>query len=76
MTFKKGGLTADQYLSSISKKVDEVRDVGIIVDNEELALFALDGLNFSYDAFVTTVTTTSGDISFSKFKGLLKAHKA
>lgn len=74
-TFKKGGLTADQYLVAISKKTDEVRDAKITVDDEKLALFALDGLDSSYDAFVAVVTTTSRDISFSEFKELLKAHE-
>lgn len=73
---KKGGLTADQYLTAISKKVDEVRDASISVEDEELALFALDGLDSSYEAFVTAVTATLGEISFSEFKGLLKAHEA
>lgn len=74
-TLKKGGLIAYQYLATISKKEDEVRDVVITVDDEELALFAFDSLDSSYNAFVTTVTTTSGDISFSEFKGVLKAHE-
>jgi len=48
----------------------------ISVDDEELMLFVLDGLDSSYDAFITTVTATSEDISISEFKGLLKAHEA
>lgn len=72
---KKGDLTANQYLATISRKVYEVHDAGITVDDEELALFTLDGLDSSYNAFVIAVTTTSGDIFFSKFKGLLKAHE-
>lgn len=72
---KKDDLTTDQYLVVISRKVDEVRDAGIVVDDEEIAPFVLNGLDSSYDAFVTAVTATSGDISFSKFKGLLKAHE-
>lgn len=70
---KKGGLLVDQYLAIISKKVDEVRDVGIVMDDEEIALFALNELHSLYDAFVTAIIATSRDISFSKFKGLLKA---
>lgn len=73
---KKGELTTDQYLTVISKKVDEVRDVRIVIEDEELALFALDELDSSYDAFVTAVTATKGEISFSEFKGLLKGHEA
>lgn len=46
------------------------------MDDEELVLFALDGLDSSYDAFVTIVTATLGDISFFEFNGLLKAHEA
>lgn len=72
---KKGGLIANQYLIAISQKADEVRDVGISIDDEELALFALDDLDSSYDAFVMTITGTMGEISFFEFKGLLRAHK-
>lgn len=60
----------------ISKKVDEVRYAGIVIEEEKLALFALDGLDASYDAFVIAIMATKGEISFSKFKGLLKGHEA
>lgn len=69
-TFKKGGLTTNQYLVAISKKADEVRE------DKELVLFELDGLDSSYDAFVIKISVTLGDILFSEFKGLLKAHEA
>lgn len=72
---KKGGLTADQYLVAISRKAYKIGDAGISIGDDELALFALDNLNSSYDAFVMAITATSGDISFSEFKGLLKAHE-
>lgn len=72
----KGGLTPEQYLGVISKKIDEVRDAGITINDEELALFAMDDLDSSYDAFVTVITATAGDISFAEFKGLLRAHDA
>lgn len=72
---KKGEMNADQYLAAILKKVDEVRDAGIVIEDEDLALFALDGLHSSYDAFVTAITATKGEISFSEFKGLLKGHE-
>lgn len=72
---KKGGLSVDQYIAAISKKADEVRDAGIFIEDEELTLFALDDLDSSYDAFVTAVTATTKDLSFSEFKGLLKAHE-
>lgn len=66
----------DQYLAAISKKADEVRDTGINIKDEELVLFALDGLDSSYDTFVTVITATTRDISFSEFKGLLKARES
>lgn len=73
---RKDGLTAEQYLVAISQKADEVRAEGITVEDEELALFTMDGLDSSYDAFVTKVTTSTGDISFTEFKGLLRAHES
>lgn len=72
---KKRGLSINQYLAALSKKADEVRDANIYIEDEELALFALDGLDSSYDAFVIAITATAGDLSFSEFKGLLKAHE-
>lgn len=33
-TFKKDGLTTNQYLAPISKKADEVKDAGIVVEDE------------------------------------------
>lgn len=74
-TFKKGSLTTDQYFAIILKKAGEIRDVGIEIEDEELALFSLDGLDSSYDVFVTAITTSFDDLSFSEFKGLLKAHE-
>lgn len=73
---KKGELTTDQYLAAVSQKVDEVRDAGITIEDKELSLFAMDDLDSSYDAFVTIVTATKGDISFAEFKGLLQSFEA
>lgn len=74
-TFKKDGLSADEYLAALSKKADEVRDAGISMDDGELTLIALDGLDASYDAFVTAVTASAGDLTFAEFKGLLRANE-
>lgn len=69
---KKGGMFVDKYLATVSKKlVDEVRDNGLKIEDSELALITLDGLDNSYDTFVTVVTTSVGELSFSKIKGLL-----
>lgn len=65
----------DQYLAALSKKADEIRDTSIHIEDEELALLALDGLDASYDAFVTMVIATTRDLSFAVFKGLLKAYE-
>lgn len=65
----------DEYLVVLSKKANKVRDAIITIEDEELALIALDGLYSSYDAFVTTITASVGDLSFTEFKGLLRAHE-
>lgn len=72
-TFKKGSLSGDDYLTVLSKKAYEVKDAGTNLDNEELALIACDGLDSSYNAFVTVVTASAGDLTFVDFRGLFRA---
>lgn len=47
----------------------------ILLDDGELCLIALNGLDLSYDAFITTQMATTDNISFATFQGLLLAHE-
>lgn len=50
---------------------EELWEAGVIVDNGELSLIVLNGLNASFDPFVTTQTLHVDDISFASLLGLL-----
>lgn len=46
-----------------------------MLDDGELMLITLNGLDASYDAFVTTQKAPVDDITFATFQGLLQAHE-
>lgn len=50
----------------------ELHKVGIVVEDNDLTLIMLNGLDPSYDPFVKTQSTLVDDISFTSFFGLLK----
>lgn len=63
------------YISELTHLVEDVREAGVSLDDGELSLIALNGLNSAYDGFVTTYTTRTDDIPFSAFQGL-QEHEA
>lgn len=44
--------------------MEEIHEVGVALDDGELTLIALNGLDMSYDAFVTAQTTRVDDITY------------
>lgn len=54
---------------------EEVCEAEVVLDDGELTLIALNGLNASYDAFVTTEMPRADDITFAAFQGLLQVHE-
>lgn len=55
---------------------EELRKVEVIVDDRELSLIVLNGLDNSYDSFVTAQTARVENISFSLLLGLLRSYDA
>lgn len=62
------------YLKELTHLAEEVQEARVALDDGELTLIALNGLNASYDAFVTAQTAREDDITFAAFQGLLQAH--
>lgn len=54
----------------------ELREAGVVVDDGEFSLIALNGLDESYDPFVTAQTGCVEDISFTSLLGLLCSYEA
>jgi len=58
----------------LTRLAEEVREAGVPLDDSELSLVALNGLDSTFDAFVTSLTARADDLSFAAFSGLLQAH--
>lgn len=59
----------------LTRLAEEVREAEVALDDGELTLIALIGLDASYDAFVTAQMARANDITFAAFQGLLQAHE-
>lgn len=73
--FKKERRSVESYLMEITQLAREVREAGVPLDDSELSLVTLNGLDSSYDAFVTSLTARADDLTSMAFSGLLQAHK-
>lgn len=62
---QKDSLTVDEYFAKLTSMIEELHEAGITIDNDELSLIALNGLDTSYNPFVTAQTTRIDDISFA-----------
>lgn len=63
------------YLSKIKEISTWIREALTIINDEELALYTLGGLNGEFHAFTTAIATRIEDNSFSSLKGLLLAYE-
>lgn len=73
---RKDNLSVDDFFAKLTTLPEELREAGIIIDDDELSLIALNGLDESYDSFVTAQTARIGDINFSSLLGLLHSNEA
>lgn len=73
--FKKENHSVDDYLTELTRLMEEVREVGVALDDGELTLIALNGLDSTYESFVTAQLARVDDISFAFFQGLLWSHE-
>lgn len=51
--FKKGDTIADDYVARLTEMAEELHEAGVVVDDGDLTLIAMNGLDESYDPFVT-----------------------
>lgn len=66
----------DEYFAKLTTMFNKLREASVIVGEGELSLIALNGLDETYDPFVTAQTTWVDDINFGSLFGLLRSYKA
>lgn len=67
-TLNKDSLSFDDYFAKLTTMSKELWEAGIVVDNGDLSLIALNGLDESYDPIVTAQIARVDDISFAHMK--------
>jgi len=65
----------DDYFARLTSMADELREAGVIIEDDELSLIALTGLDDSYKSFVTSHTAQVDEIDFSALLGLLRSYE-
>lgn len=65
--FKKGDRSVEDFIAELTILVEVVHEAGVALDDGELMLIALNGLDTSYDAFVTTQIARANEINFAEF---------
>lgn len=53
----------------------ELREAGVVIDDGELSLIALNSLDESYDSFVTSQTARIDEIPFASLLGCLRSYE-
>lgn len=69
-------LSTNEYFTKLTFVSEELRQAGVIVDDGKLFLIAPNGLDQSYDPFVTAQTAQVEDISFSSILGLVLSYES
>lgn len=67
-------MLVNDYIAKISKFVEEFAEASVAIDDGELSLIAMNGLDQTYDPFVTDQIAHGDDISFATLLGLLHAY--
>jgi gag-polypeptide of LTR copia-type len=75
-TMKNRGLSCSQYLQQMQIVADRLRSIGTEVFDQDLVLYALQGLGSEFQSFVTALSIRSDYPSMVEFTGLLLAHEA
>lgn len=70
-SLRKDTLSVDEYFAKLTEYSDQLRQVGVIIDDGELSLIALNGLDETYDPFVNVQMARINDISFVSMLGCL-----
>lgn len=54
----------DYYVSKINSMADEIHNIGVVVNDGDLILIPLVGLDSSYSPLITTIATMADNITF------------
>jgi len=66
----------DDYFVKISIMAEELHQTGVIIDDGELSLIVLNGLDDSYESFITSQMARIEDIDFSSLLGALRSFES
>ena len=64
------------YVKCIKEIKDELTNVSITTLDEDLLIYALNGLPDEYNTFCTSMRTRSQSVSFSELHSLMKAEES
>ena len=70
-TVKKGSLTTVEYFNKMQNIKDELASAGVSINDDEVVAHILNGLEFDYHPFVSSMMGRSGEISLSELYSLL-----
>jgi len=70
-TTKKGSLTTTAYFNKMQNIKDELASAGVTIGDDEVVAHLLNGLDFDYHPFVSSMMGRSGDLSLSELYSLL-----
>lgn len=72
---KKADESIDSYIKRIKEIKDKLANVSSVVNNEDLLIYALNGLSVEYNTFRTSMRTRSQSVSFEELHVLLKSEE-
>lgn len=73
-SLRKDSLSVDDFFVKLTAISEELREAGVSIDDGELSLIALNGLDETYDPFVTAQIARVEDISFASLLSLLHSY--
>lgn len=73
---KKPDESIDSYVKRIKEIKDKLANVSSVVNEEDLMIYALNGLPVEYNTFRTSMRTRSGTVTFDELHVLLKSEES
>jgi hypothetical protein len=74
-TTKKGDMMISKYVTKMKALADEMTSARKRLDDEELVLYILAGLDYEFDGVISTVSTRVEPITVFELYGQLLAHE-
>ncbi|XP_022157455.1 uncharacterized protein LOC111024149 [Momordica charantia] len=72
---KKVGECIDDYVKRIKEVKDKLTNVSVVVDDEDLLIYTLNGLPSAYNVFRTSMRTRSQSVTFDELHVLMKSEE-